>query len=67
MGNVTTSKGGSSDGMSAPSPSVPSGAPLGARLVLVGSAGVLALALNHVIVHWVLFTDSLLRRFLFGA
>jgi len=35
------------------------------RVLLVGSAAAAALAVNHFVVHWVLFTDALLRRFLF--
>jgi hypothetical protein len=32
---------------------------------LIGAVCALALATNHFLLHWVLFTDSLVRRFLF--
>jgi hypothetical protein len=37
------------------------------RVVLVGSCGVLALATNHFLLHWVLMTDTWFQRFFFGA
>jgi hypothetical protein len=38
---------------------------LGHRLLVIGAACVLALAINHAFGNWVLFTDALFRRFLF--
>jgi len=40
---------------------------VGHRVLLIGSLGVLALAVNHFVFHWVLFTDAFLRWFLHGA
>jgi hypothetical protein len=40
-------------------------ASLGAPLMLALSLGVLALAINHALFNWVLFTDALIRRLLF--
>jgi len=40
-------------------------ASLGAPLMLALSLGVLALAINHSLFNWVLFTDALIRRLLF--
>ena len=37
------------------------------RALVVVSCGVLALALGDFFLQWVLFTETLLRRFLFGA
>jgi hypothetical protein len=34
---------------------------------MVGALCVLALALNHFLLHQVLFSDTLFRRFLFGS
>jgi hypothetical protein len=36
-----------------------------ARLFLVGSAAAATLALSHFLINWTLFTDALVRRFLF--
>jgi len=39
---------------------------VGARqLLLVAAVCTLALALNHFLYHWILFTDATLRRFLY--
>ena len=37
----------------------------GLQILLVGAATVLALAANHFLFHWVLFTDALMRRILY--
>lgn len=37
------------------------------RVVFVISCGVLALATNHFLFHWVLYSEALLQRFLFGG
>ena len=39
----------------------------GQTVVLVLSLAALATASVHFFVHWVLFTDTVIRRFLFGA
>ena len=37
------------------------------RALVVVSCGVLALALGEFFLQWVLYTETFLRRFLFGA
>lgn len=37
------------------------------RVLVVVSCGVLALSLAYAFLNWVLFADTLTRRFLFGA
>jgi hypothetical protein len=37
----------------------------GSQIVLVGAVGVLALALNHFLLHWVLLTEATIRRVIF--
>ena len=37
----------------------------GRRILLVGALATLALAVNHFLFHWVLFTDAQLHRDLF--
>jgi hypothetical protein len=37
------------------------------RVLLVAALCTLVLAVNHFVLHWVLFTDALIRRFLFHA
>ena len=38
----------------------------GMQLLLVGATAVLALAASHFFLHWVLFSDALVRRLLHG-
>ena len=35
------------------------------QILLVGAVAALALAANHALFHWVLFTDALMRRVLY--
>jgi hypothetical protein len=35
------------------------------QILLVGAVAALALAANHFLFHWVLFTDALMRRVLY--
>jgi hypothetical protein len=46
-------------------PELSPAASTGLRILFAGALGGLALALNHFLSHWVLFTDTLMRRFLF--
>ena len=39
--------------------------PLGWRILLVASLAVFALALDHFLLHWVLYADATMRRFLY--
>ena len=38
----------------------------GLQLMTVVAVAALALAANHFLFHWVLFTDALIRRLFFG-
>ena len=38
---------------------------VGVQLLVVGAVGALALAANHFLFHWVLFTEPFVRRVLF--
>ena len=40
---------------------------VGRKLLLVVSLATLALAANHFLFHWVLFTDAQLHRWLFNV
>jgi hypothetical protein len=37
----------------------------GARIVFIVALGALALAVNHFLFHWILYTDAYLRWFLY--
>jgi hypothetical protein len=43
------------------------GAGAASRVLLVASCGLLAIAVSDLFVQWVLYTEALARRFLYGA